>query len=144
MPGFAPTAERPGAPATQIRSLQLAELERVAAKHGFDPIPNELPPEPEPEPEPKARGGAAPSTVREVYVKEAKNRDPGLAAVRKIVVVHREDPGFARYTVHWTDFSPGRKDPLQTETRIAETPERLAELLDAYRVEGGKRGWMLV
>jgi hypothetical protein len=52
MPASAPAAQSPGSPAAtpRIRSLQLAELERVAAKYGFDPIPNELPHEPEPEP----------------------------------------------------------------------------------------------
>ncbi len=52
MPASAPAAQRPGSPATtpRIRSLQLAELERVAAKYAFPPMPNELPHEPEPEP----------------------------------------------------------------------------------------------
>ena len=52
MPVSAPAAHHAGSPATppQVRSLQFAELERVAAKHGFEPIPNELPHEPEPEP----------------------------------------------------------------------------------------------
>jgi hypothetical protein len=34
----------------EIRALQLAELEKAAAKYGFDPLPNELPQELEPEP----------------------------------------------------------------------------------------------
>lgn len=52
MPVSAPAAHPAGSPATplQIRSLQLAELERVAAAYGFDAMPNELPHEPEPEP----------------------------------------------------------------------------------------------
>lgn len=51
MPVSAP-AHHAGSPTTppQIRSLQLAELERVATKYGFDPIPNELPHEPDPAP----------------------------------------------------------------------------------------------
>jgi hypothetical protein len=52
MPVSAPAAHRAGSPATppQVRSLQLAELERVAVKYGFHPMPNELPRAPEPEP----------------------------------------------------------------------------------------------
>lgn len=52
MPVSAPAAHPAGSPATtpHVRSLQLAELERVAAAYGFDPMPNELPHEPEPEP----------------------------------------------------------------------------------------------
>ncbi|HEX7243410.1 MAG TPA: hypothetical protein VF263_24210 [Longimicrobiaceae bacterium] len=87
--------------------------------------------------QPRPQDGGVPSIhLREVYVKQG--------AVRKITVVHRDDPRFARFTVFWTDFSPGRKDPLQTETRIAETPERLADIVGAYRCEAGKRGWSRV
>lgn len=83
---------------------------------------------------PRSRNGGIPGIHhREVHVKGG--------AVRKIVVVERDDPRFARFTVHWTDFSPGRKEPLQTETRVAATPERLAELVDTYRGEASKRGW---
>ena len=87
--------------------------------------------------QPRPQDGGDPSIIlREVSVKKD--------AVRKITVVHRDDPRFARYAIHWTDFSPGRKDPLQRETRIAETAERLAEIVDAYRVEASKRGWARV
>jgi hypothetical protein len=83
---------------------------------------------------PRRGSEAEPSVhLREVYVKGD--------AVRKIVVVERDDPGFARFAVHWTDYSLGRKDPLKTEIRIADTPERLDEIVGAYRVEAGKRGW---
>lgn len=92
--------------------------------------------------QPRSGGGATPTIhLRGVYVRESKSKEPAETAVRKIVVVQREDPRFARFTLHWTDYSPGRKEPLQTETRIAETTDRLAELLDAYRSEGTKRGW---
>ncbi|HEX2093740.1 MAG TPA: hypothetical protein VHG28_15160 [Longimicrobiaceae bacterium] len=87
--------------------------------------------------QPRPRDGGVPGIpFREVYVKQG--------AVRKIVVIHRDDPRFARFTVFWTDYSPRRQDPLQTETRIAETPERLAEIVGAYRLEAGKRGWSRV
>lgn len=50
MPSSAP-AKLSGSPTTtpSVRSLQLAELERVAAKYGFEPIPNESPRQAEPE-----------------------------------------------------------------------------------------------
>lgn len=87
--------------------------------------------------QPRPQNGGTPTIhLREVSTKQA--------AVRKIVVVERDSPGFARFTVFWTDFSPGRKDPLQTETRLAETPERLEEIVADYRVEAGKRGWSRV
>jgi len=71
--------------------------------------------------------------LREVYVNQE--------AVRKIVVVERDDPGFPRFAVHWTDFSRGRKDPIQTEIRIAESRDRLEEIVAGYRAKAGKRGW---
>jgi hypothetical protein len=87
------------------------------------------------EPHPQADGTPT-IHLREVYRKKD--------AVRKIVVVRRDDPRFARYTLFWTDYSPGRKEPLQTETRIAATTDRLAELLVDYRAEANKRGWAAV
>lgn len=84
--------------------------------------------------QPKPVGGGIPTLhLREAYVKQG--------AVRKITVVHRDDARYATYSVFWTDYSPGRKEPLKTETRIAETPDRLAELVADYRAEATKRGW---
>jgi hypothetical protein len=80
--------------------------------------------------------------LREVHVKHSKSGDPDDTCVRKILVVERNAPGrFTRFALHWTDYSRNRQVPLQTETRIAETPERLAELLDGYRATANKRGW---
>ncbi|HET6229267.1 MAG TPA: hypothetical protein VFE05_04250 [Longimicrobiaceae bacterium] len=52
MPGTAPAFSPPAPPSTppSVRTLQLAELQRVSAKFGFDPLPNELPYLPDPEP----------------------------------------------------------------------------------------------
>ena len=84
--------------------------------------------------QPKPVGGGIPTLhLREAYIKQG--------AVRKITVVHRDDARYATYSVFWTDYSPGRKEPLKTETRIAETPDRLAELVADYRAEATKRGW---
>jgi hypothetical protein len=83
---------------------------------------------------PQTHVGDAPTVIiREVYIK--------AVAVRKIIVVQRSDPAFVPLTVFWTDYSPGRKDPLKTETRIAWTRDRLDALLDHYRSEATKRGW---
>jgi len=80
--------------------------------------------------------------LREVYVKRPKNGGP-VTAVRKIVVIERDDPRFPRFTVFYTDFSSGRKDPLKTELGIAQTPERRDELVVLYRGEAKKQGWAL-
>jgi len=75
--------------------------------------------------------------LREVYAKTTK----GETSVKKIVVVERNAPGFHRFTLHWTDFSPSRKDALKTETQGVDSLDRLAEILAPYREEVGKKGW---
>mgnify|MGYP003586250737 CR=1 FL=1 len=79
-------------------------------------------------------------TVREVYTKAGKEG----ASVRKILVIERQHPDFHRFTVHWTDFSPGRKEPFKNEVASADSTDRLEKLLQGYREEAGKRGWTMV
>lgn len=76
--------------------------------------------------------------LRETYVKPGKEG----TSVRKILVVERNAPNFHRFTLHWTDFSPGRKEPFKNEVASADSPARLEILLSAYREEAGKRGWV--
>ena len=107
-------------------------MSQVMAEHAIAAVMNPAPAAPE---EPRVH-------LREVY---AKGKTPSDTAVRKIVVVERGGGSrFARFSVFWTDFSPGRKEPLKTELRIAATPERLEALLTDYRAEGRKRGWARV
>ncbi len=78
---------------------------------------------------------------REVYVKETK----GLLAVRKLLVwktnkdTHEE--GWPAYVVNWTDYSPGRKEPLQREVRLAPDEAQAMMLADDMVAGGVKRGW---
>ncbi|MEM6797669.1 MAG: hypothetical protein AAF725_27120, partial [Acidobacteriota bacterium] len=78
---------------------------------------------------------------REVYTKVTK----GKTAVRKLVVwqTHKEkaDPSFPAFVVHWTDYSPGRKQPLQREVRLAPDAETAEELAEGMIAGGVKRGW---
>lgn len=78
---------------------------------------------------------------REVYTKTAKD----VMAVRKLLIwktnKEEEDPSFPAYVVHWTDYSPGRKDPLKREVRLAPTDE-IAEQIAAGMLEANiKKGW---
>lgn len=75
--------------------------------------------------------------VREVYTKETK----GITAVRKIIVVKTNNEDSFPLIVHWTDYSAGRKDPLKTETKVAETMARADALVVSYREEASKKGW---
>lgn len=69
---------------------------------------------------------------REVYTKEVK----GALAVRKLVVGRRPTTaGAFPYVIFWTDFSAGRKTPLEVTTLFAHTETR-AEALVKKLIEG--------
>ena len=78
---------------------------------------------------------------REVWTKETK----GKLAVRKLVVwrTHKEqlDGDYPAFVVHWTDYSAGRKEPLQREVKLAPSEEVAMTLADDFAKEGAKRGW---
>ena len=87
-----------------------------------------------------------PSTIvrREVYTKVTK----GVTAVRKLLLwqTHKDeaDPTYPAYVVHFTDYSPGRKDPLQREVRLAPTLEAAEGIAEDMLTRNVKRGWNLV
>ncbi len=51
------------------------------------------------------------------------------------------DPDFPAYVVHWTDYSPNRKDPLKREVRVAPDEEAATAIADELVDKGVKRGW---
>jgi hypothetical protein len=78
---------------------------------------------------------------REVYTKESK----GLLAVRKLVLWKTNkdqlDSNYAPYVVHWTDYSPSRKDPLKKEVRLASNQKSAEEIADQMIESNIKKGW---
>lgn len=86
---------------------------------------------------------STPSEVlkRGVYTKVTK----GQTAVRKYVAIHtrkaKEDPSFPAYVVHFTDYAAGRQEPLKTSIRVASSPEKLDQHIQAWIEENVKRGW---
>lgn len=81
---------------------------------------------------------------REVYTKVTK----GVTAVRKLVVwktnKEQADPLYPAYALHFTDYSPGRADPLQRDVRVAQTEERIQALAEGLLAENIKKGWVRV
>jgi ATP-dependent DNA ligase len=78
---------------------------------------------------------------RKVYTKESKTG----TAVRKFVGLKtNRDKHFSNYILHYTDFSAGRKEPLQTEVSLASTEDILREKLVVAEEENIKKGWVLV
>ena len=93
----------------------------------------------------KAAAEALPASEvlrREVYTKETK----GQTAVRKLLLWKTNkqdaDPDFPAFVVHWTDFSAGRKTPLEREVRIAPTREEAEKIAEAMLASEIGKGWV--
>lgn len=79
---------------------------------------------------------------REVYVKEMK----GQQMVRKFVLwkTNKEsEPEFAAYVIHYTDFSPNRKEPLTRDIRVSSSEEQIQALWEELKTQNVKGGWQL-
>lgn len=75
---------------------------------------------------------------REVYTKEAK----GSLAVRKLVVGRRTaTAGAFPYVIFWTDFSAGRKTPLEVTTLFAHSETRAQALVKKLIEENVTKGF---
>lgn len=84
----------------------------------------------------------APAEVvrRAVFTKTTK----GQTAVRKYLVIdtHRRGHGsYPPYLVYFTDYSAGRKEPLQTAMRTAATMEGAESFVKEWLEDNVKRGW---
>lgn len=78
---------------------------------------------------------------REVYTKVTK----GKTAVRKLLLwktnKEQADPAYPAFVVHFTDYSPGRKDPLKRTVRLAPSQDVATEIADEMIESQIKRGW---
>ena len=77
---------------------------------------------------------------REVYKKDGKNG----TALRKFISwkTNKEETGlFPAYILYYTDFSAGRKDPLQTEIYTAIDKDELDIKFNDLLTENIKKGW---
>jgi hypothetical protein len=74
---------------------------------------------------------------RHVYCKKS----PKGESIRKAILVQTNDPQKYAYLVHWADFSPNRKVPLETSLEVANTRERAEKLLQHKLSTEIKKGW---
>jgi len=78
---------------------------------------------------------------REVFTKDAK----GLKMVRKFLMwkTNKEKEGeeFSAYVMHYTDFSPNRKTPLNREVRVSSSREQIEQIFESFIEDNIKRGW---
>jgi ATP dependent DNA ligase C terminal region len=81
---------------------------------------------------------------REVFTKELK----GALMVRKLVMwqtnKERESDEFPAFVIHYTDFSPNRKTPLEREVRVSSSREQIDELWNELAGEAFLKGWVPV
>ena len=78
---------------------------------------------------------------REVYFKQTGDK----LAVRKFLVwkTNKEemDSAYSAYAFNYTDYSPGRKEPLQQDVRISNSRDQIMAIADEFMVKGVKKGW---
>ncbi len=78
---------------------------------------------------------------REVYIKRSKEK----SLVRKVLLwksnKERVDPRFPAFLVQFTDYNPGRKEPLKRELRLAPRRALADEIFEAMLESHIKRGW---
>jgi AAA+ superfamily predicted ATPase len=81
---------------------------------------------------------------REVFSKTTGNN----TLIRKFLLwkTNREtaDPLWPPYVAYFTDFAPGRKEPLKTDLRVASSLETIQPHVDEWLAANVKRGWELV
>lgn len=77
---------------------------------------------------------------REVYTKASR----GQTMVRKLLLLktNKESDGdFPAYVLHFTDFSAGRKTPLEREIRVSSSREQIEALWNELFKENIVKGW---
>jgi len=83
------------------------------------------------------------STVlrREVYTKTLK----GELMVRKFLMwktnKENEASEFPAYVIHYTDFSPNRKNPLDRDLRVSNSESQILQLWNQLKEANIKKGW---
>jgi hypothetical protein len=78
---------------------------------------------------------------REIWTKETK----GKVAVRKLLVWQTNKqvaaPGWPAWIVHFTDYSPDRKNPLERTVKTAVTADEAEIVAEGLVTENVKKGW---
>jgi ATP-dependent DNA ligase len=81
---------------------------------------------------------------REVYTKQLK----GQTMVRKLLMWQtnkdREIEDFPAFVIHFTDFSPNRKTPLERDIRVSSSREQIEVLWKELVEENIVKGWVQV
>src|SRR5262245_519718 len=67
---------------------------------------------------------------------------------RKLIMwqTNKESDGddYPAYVIHYTDYSPNRKTPLEREIRVSSSPDQIKDLWEELATEGFTKGWVAV
>ncbi len=78
---------------------------------------------------------------REVCTKQLK----GQTMVRKLLMWRtnkdHDDESFPAYVIHYTDYSPNRKTPLEREIRVSSSVDQIEDLWKELASEAFTKGW---
>jgi hypothetical protein len=77
---------------------------------------------------------------REIYTKSSK----GSTAIRKFIILktNKEHTGeYSPFAVVYTDFSAGRKSPLEQEIYLCQTENEATQKVADLKEENIKKGW---
>jgi hypothetical protein len=77
---------------------------------------------------------------REVYTKASRDQ----TLVRKLLMWKtnkEEDGGFPSFVLHYTDYSPTRKEPLSREIRVSSSRDQIDALWKEFHSENIVKGW---
>ena len=81
---------------------------------------------------------------REVCTKQLK----GQTMVRKLLMwkTNKSETGhdYPAYVIHYTDYSPNRKTPLERDIRVSSSREQIDQLWSELAVEAFTKGWVPV
>ena len=53
----------------------------------------------------------------------------------------KKEQSFPAFVVHWTDYSPNRKDPLKKEVRLSPDKKNANQIAEKMIEENIKKGW---
>ena len=78
---------------------------------------------------------------REVYTKESKGKKMVLKFLVWKTNKQRVDNRYPAYVMHFTNFSPGRKDPLKRDVRVSSSEKQILEITNQFIEKNVKKGW---
>jgi hypothetical protein len=82
--------------------------------------------------------GSSKQITRAVYTKTLK----GKTAVKKLVAWENQGNGGPRYVIHTVDYSQGRADGLQEDTKATNDRAEVDEFIKTWTAEEIGKGWV--